>query len=158
MTREEFTKGWTLLIIQPWGKRYAQQDMPSRLQFEFYYNRLSRFHPEAWQVACQLFAAGDKWPSADEIRASINQSLPRRYQITFEEQLVEKPELLVKIDTYRAEKGCTVLEAAETLLPDYAKEHPAGDEDIARCETLIKHLKAHRAHLQVLRQEKAAYG
>ena len=158
MTREEFTRGWTLLIIQPWGKRYAAQDTPSRLQFEFYYNRLGRFHPEAWLVACQLFAAGDKWPGADDMRSSINASLPLRYQITHDPKYVEKPEILVKIDAYRADKSCSVLDAAEAVLPEYAKEHPEPehDEDIAQCEQLIKRLKAHRGHVQVLRQEKAA--
>lgn len=158
MTREEFTKGWTLLIIQPWGKRYAVQDIPSRLQFEFYYNRLGRFQAEAWEVACGLFASGDKWPSADEMRHAINQSLPSRYQITHDPKWVEKPELLVKIDAYQHAKSCTVLEAAESVLPSYAAEHPGPehDEPIARCEQLIKALKAHRAHVQVMKQEKAA--
>ncbi len=163
MTKEEFTAGWLLLTIQPWGKRYAAQDTPSRLQFEFYYSRLGRFHAEAWQVACQLFAAGDKWPSADELRTAINQSLPRRFQIAYDPKAEEKPELLVKIEAYRhlaitdpVKHGTvTILDAAEAVLPDYRKDHPEMVGDIAACETLIKKLKAHRAHVQVLQQEKA---
>lgn len=176
MTKEEFLRGWTLLVLQPWGKRYAGHDTSAKLQFELYYDRLGRYQVEAWEVACKLFASGEKWPSVHEIRDTLNNSLPSRYQITSrrEDGGEEKPELLVKIEAYRnlaieqptREMGMeqsrrngtvTILEAAEKVLPEYAKENPGPEHgrDIELCERMIKQLKAHRAHRQVLQQEKA---
>lgn len=157
MTREDFVAGWLLLTLQPWGRRYANQDQVAKLQFEFYWSRLGKGHGEAWKGSCHVFASGEKWPSVDELKTTMNNSLPPRLQITNQADQTEKPEILVKIDLYQHDKGCTVLEAAEFILPLYAKEHPGpeADGDLDRCERLIKHLKAHRAHLQVLTQERA---
>ncbi len=158
MTREEFLAGWMLLTIQPWGRKYGGQDSTAKLQFEFYWSRLEKFHGEAWKVSCQLFAGGERWPSVDEIRHSINTSLPPQCQITYAPDMVEKTELLQKIDIYRDQHACTMLEAAETVLPEFAKDHPEpeADEQIEECETLIKRLKAHLASMQVIRQERKA--
>lgn len=158
MKPEEFIAGWTLLVIQPWGKRYAGTDTAAKLQKEFYWNRLSRFHGEAWKVTCELFASGDHWPNVDEFRHAINNSLPERFQITQYPNTVEKPEILVKIDIYQAQHECTMLEAAQVVMKEFAKEHPGEefDDQINRCEALIKTLKAHRAHIQVLKQEREA--
>lgn len=158
MTRDEFMPGWLLLTIQPWGRKYSGQDATAKLQFEFYWSRLERFHGEAWKVSCQLFAGGDKWPSVDEIRNSINNSLPARFQIAHSPDMVEKPELFVKIEIYQRQHGCTTLEAAEMVLPEFAKEHPEpeADEQIDECEKLIKKLKAHKASMQIIKQEREA--
>lgn len=158
MTREEFLAGWMLLTIQPWGRKYGGQDSTAKLQFEFYWSRLEKFHGEAWKGSCQLFAGGDKWPSVDEIRNSINNSLPPRFQVTYAPDMVEKTELQAKIDIYRDQHNCTMLEAAEAVLPEFAKANPGpeADEQIDECEKLIKSLKAHRASMQVLKQEREA--
>jgi len=158
VTREDFIAGWTLLTIQPWGKKYSGTDSTSKIQRDFYFSRLERYHGEAWKGACQLFAGGEKWPSVDELRSAINNSLPPRFQIAHDPTTVEKPEILVKIDLYRQEHSCTMLEAAEQVLPEFANEHPGpeADEQIDECEKLIRSLKAHRASMQVLRQERKA--
>lgn len=158
MTRQEFIQGWMLLVIQPWGKQYAGTETAAKLQQELYWSRLARFHGEAWIGACQVYASGHKWPSVDDLKQNMNNSLPPRLQITNQADQTEKPEILVKLEVYQKEKNCTVLEAAEYVLPLYAKEHPEpeADEDIAQCEQLIKSLKAHRASMQVLKQERAA--
>lgn len=158
MTREEFIKGWMLLTIQPWGKRYAGQDSTAKLQQEFYWSRLSAYHGPAWVATCEIYSGGDTWPSVDELRRTINHNVPSRFQVTYQRGMAEKPELLAKIDVYRNHHGCTMLEAAEAVLPEYANEHPEpeADEDISHCEALIRTLKAHRAHMQVLEQERRA--
>lgn len=158
MTREEFMPGWLLLTIQPWGRKYAGQDATAKLQFEFYWSRLERFHAAAWNDTCRLFAAGERWPSVDELRHAIHSSLPAGVQLTYSPELTEKPELFAKIEIYQEQHGCTTLEAAESVLPEFSREHQEAevDEQIAECEKLIKRLKAHRAHMQVLKQEREA--
>jgi hypothetical protein len=132
------------------------------MQFEFYYSRLGQCRQDIWETACGLFAGGEKWPSADEIRHSINASLPPRLQLTHHPEAEEKPELLVKIEAYRklaveqpvGPGQMTILEAAEAVWPGYEKENPGPKQarDIKLCHWLIKKQRAFRAHMQARTQ------
>jgi len=174
MTRDEFMGGWVMLTIQPWGRRYSGADPTGILQQEFYFRRLERYRADVWDVTADLFASGDHWPSVEEIRQAINSSLPARFQLTYEPDGQEKPELLLKIEAYRhlaiekpvGPKTKTILDAAEAVVPAFEREHP-GHEDLEplMCRDgefmtphpaawLIKKLRAFRAHWQVLQQEK----
>ena len=86
----------------------------------------------------------------------MNHSLPARLQLTTTADQTEKPEILLKIDLYQKAKDCTMLEAAEHVLVEFAKDHPGPeyDAEIDQCEQLIKRLKANRASMQVLQQER----
>jgi len=162
MTRDEFMGGWVMLTIQPWGRRYSGTDMTSRVQQEFYYQRVRTLPHGGWETACNLFASGDHWPSVDELRGAVLRSLPARYQLPDHRDGTEKPELLVKIEAYRAlaiekpneGRHVTILKAAEIVLPEFEREHPDGHEDISPCRWLIKQLKAFQASQQVLQQER----
>jgi len=164
MTRDEFQTGWILLTIQPWGRRYSGTDMTARVQQEFYYQRVHTLPHAGWESACELFASGDHWPSVEDVRGAVLRSLPARYQLPDHREGVEKPELLVRIESYRKlaiekpndGRHVTILEAAETLLPAFEREHPEGHEDISPCRWLIASLKAFRASQQVLKQEREA--
>ncbi len=80
MTQTEFMKGWTLLILQPWGWRYrgmTQDGRPSeesKLQLEFYFDKLKSVEASAWWHVASLHAQGDAWPSVREIKISLNQT------------------------------------------------------------------------------------
>lgn len=76
MTKDEFLTGWTLLIAQPWGLRYARQDNEtdrtlSRTQADFYYQEFSGVDGADWLRACQQYAKGTRWPSIEELRVTL---------------------------------------------------------------------------------------
>lgn len=77
MTREEFLRGWTLLVIQPWGRAYNQLDEQGRptaaalAQMEFYFTKLAWGHAQAWREVAERYAMGKVWPSLDELRVSL---------------------------------------------------------------------------------------
>ena len=77
MTHAEFAKGWTLLILQPWGWRYrgmtdnGKPTEESKMQLEFYYDKLKWAHPEAWWKVASMIAEGTEWPSISALRQSL---------------------------------------------------------------------------------------
>lgn len=77
MTQAEFSRGWKLLILQPWGARYrtvttdGRPTEESKTQLEFYYDKLKFGSAEAWWKVAQLYAQGEKWPSLNELRDSL---------------------------------------------------------------------------------------
>ena len=85
MDREQFYRGWLLLVSQPWGKMY--QDQGSRMsdeqratagiQQELYFKRLSYCNPFLWESICESFATGEHWPSIDELKRAIAANSPR---------------------------------------------------------------------------------
>ena len=84
MDREQFYRGWLLLVSQPWGKMY--QDQGSRMsdeqratagiQQELYFKRLSYCNPFLWESICESFATGEHWPSIDELKRAIAANSP----------------------------------------------------------------------------------
>lgn len=82
MPKGDFSQGWKLLILQPWGWRYrglvedAQTGrmVPSeeaKTQMNFYYDKLKWAQPGAWMAVAELFAQGDDWPSVNELKAAL---------------------------------------------------------------------------------------
>lgn len=77
MSRAAFSRGWKLLIIQPWGWRYNQVDASGQpttaavTQMEFYYDKLKWAHPEAWWDVAQTYAQGNDWPSLNDLRQAL---------------------------------------------------------------------------------------
>lgn len=68
MTREEFAKGWLLLIAQPWGRRYEGNDEVAKTQREFYFDRFKDTPGGQWVDACRVMAEKRKdWPSQDDV-------------------------------------------------------------------------------------------
>lgn len=76
MTREDFMRGWLLLIAQPWGRRYADDTDIARVQSEFYLSRLHAVPADAWRKTCERLASKDSWPSLDDCMASLTEALP----------------------------------------------------------------------------------
>ena len=78
MTQAEFSKGWKLLIIQPWGWRYNQTDESGQptaaamTQMEFYFEKLQWAHPTAWLDVARTYAQGESWPSVNELRQALH--------------------------------------------------------------------------------------
>ena len=79
MTQAEFIKGWTLLILQPWGWRYrsmtadGRPSEESRQQLEFYYDKLKWAEPKAWLTITELYAQGGEWPSVSALKTALHQ-------------------------------------------------------------------------------------
>ena len=81
MTQSEFSKGWKLLILQPWGWRYrtltdGKPSEESRSQLEFYYAKLQFGTAEGWMKVADLFAQGDDWPSVAELKRALQAQRP----------------------------------------------------------------------------------
>lgn len=79
MTQAEFSKGWKLLLLQPWAARYrsmtaaGQPSEEARCQMEFYFAKLQWADSRAWLHAADLFAQGNAWPSINDLRSAIQQ-------------------------------------------------------------------------------------
>lgn len=76
MTQDEFLKGWSLLLAQPWGARYARMEhetdrLLSKTQADLYYREFSGADGQEWLKACSQFAKGTRWPSIDEMRVAV---------------------------------------------------------------------------------------
>lgn len=71
MNRQEFAKGWLLLVVQPWGRRYDDDSDVAKTQAEFYYQQLKSNEATDWWRVCEVIAGGSSWPSLDEIRGRL---------------------------------------------------------------------------------------
>ena len=110
MTQQEFMRGWVLLTCQPWGKPYRAQGPsgqvdPSDVQAEFYFERVKACDGSAWAMACKEHAAGERWPSLDQLTttmAAYRSTTLRIAQeepagVSMEEALKERPDLLAVV-------------------------------------------------------------
>lgn len=142
MTRDEFVQGWNLLVAQPWGKRYtATRDQSSAqtsaTQLTFYFKKLGSYPSGAWFVACELFAQGDHWPSIDEMRTTINHSLPQRMKIEYNTEASECAEPIALAHAHADAHSTTILEAVQTVFPKWIAEN-ADHPDRERAEALLE--------------------
>lgn len=77
MTKHDFIPGWRMLVMQPWGRLYnkvgdtGQPTGDAVAQFDLYYEALKWAQPTAWGKVARQYAAGSKWPSVDELTASL---------------------------------------------------------------------------------------
>ena len=146
MTREEFLAGWGLLLTQPWGRRYATvSDKSSAItaatQLEFYFRKLSSFDGTFWKTTCELFAAGDHWPSVDELRLSMNNSLPQRMRLEYHTEQSEMPEPIALAMAYATAHHTTFLEGVQKIFPDWIKNHDPDDPDTFEAEQLLQQFR-----------------
>lgn len=74
MTRQEFAKGWTLLIAQPWGRRYEGDSEVAQAQREFYFQTVKLMDGNIWFQACCALAAKTEWPSVSAVTNLVNPS------------------------------------------------------------------------------------
>jgi len=135
MTREEFFKGWFLLVAQPWGKRYGQSDEIGQLQSDFYYSKFQKVNPFLWLAICEQFAEGSRWPSVEMMRETINANMPAEKHLTkLPEQYADKPEALAVCLSYQDDIGCSANESYLAVLPKWLSEHPkhADREEVER--------------------------
>jgi len=130
MTKEEFLQGWDLLTAQPWGKRYATVNdkataVTAATQLQFYFKKLGTFPFELWMTECELYAAGDHWPSVDELKQSCNNSLPKVKRIEQRFDRAEIPEPIAKCLAHAEAHGTTFLEGMQAVLPGWCRENPS---------------------------------
>lgn len=82
MSKAEFSQGWKLLILQPWGWRYrglvedptTGQMVPSeeaKAQMGFYYDKLKWAQGAAWMQVAEVYAQGKDWPSVQELKTAL---------------------------------------------------------------------------------------
>ena len=77
LTPEEFSMGWALLVVQPWGKPYrnlTENGEPNKVaitQFDFYFRQLRFAALPAWLKMAGEYAKGTKWPALDEIKHAL---------------------------------------------------------------------------------------
>jgi len=129
MTKEEFMVGWDLLTTQPWGQRYAKvNDKASAItaatQLQFYFNKLNQFSSELWTAECELYAAGDHWPSVDELKQSCYNVFPKLRRIEYQADCEEAPEPIALIMAHAEAHSTTFLDALQAVLPKWCKENP----------------------------------
>jgi hypothetical protein len=100
MTQDEFLTGWYLLVIQPWGQKYnrttseGQPEAASKLQLEFYFDKLKHGTAGAWMRTAQQYAMGRAWPTVVDLRTTMrHHEVPGR-QLTHREdrQTVPMPD------------------------------------------------------------------
>jgi hypothetical protein len=72
MTKAEFSVGWMMLTAQPWGRWYRGDTAESAIQLELYYKHVSRANPKSWRSVCEQYAQGEKWPSLNDLKASLS--------------------------------------------------------------------------------------
>lgn len=125
MDREQFYRGWLLLISQPWGKLYQERmDMTNeqratvQIQQELYYKRLSWSNPLIWESVCEWYASGDHWPSIDELKKTVAANSPQQKpEKAFEPNWSHAPEPIAVMMAYAKREGVTIRDAALTVLP-----------------------------------------
>lgn len=77
MTRQEFIRGWKLLVLQPWGWRYNQLTKDGRptddalAQLDLYFAELRWAHADAWAKVAKMYACGKDWPCLNDLTASL---------------------------------------------------------------------------------------
>lgn len=101
MTRQEFMLGWSILVLQPWGRHYNQvikDGTPTAdavAQFNLYFAKLKWAHPDAWQRVAERYAEGKEWPSVHDLRISLqhaNQDYIKPLSDRSEKQFCECPQ------------------------------------------------------------------
>lgn len=110
MTKDEFRKGWLLLILQTWAARYNRvhtNGTPTAdavEQFNFYYSKLSWAHPDAWLHVAERYAEGKEWPSLQDLKVSLQhaneefiKAVPDRSEKQFCECPTEAAEIIERI-------------------------------------------------------------
>jgi hypothetical protein len=145
MTKDEFKVGWDLLTAQPWGKRYATVNdkasaATAATQLQFYFRKLGQFPFMLWYTECELYAAGDHWPSVDEIKQASNNALPKLQRIEQHRERTEIPEPIAKSLAHSEAHGVTFLEGMRAVLPGWCQENP-NHPDHARAEKLYQQFK-----------------
>jgi len=132
MDREQFYRGWLLLIAQPWGRLYqdrgnltVEQRTTAQIQQELYFKRLAYCNPYLWESICESFATGDHWPSIDELKRSITANSPQEQP----EQLVEPewtngPEPIALVMAHAKREAVSIRDAALAVLPGWLKSNP----------------------------------
>jgi len=93
LTRPEFIRGWLLLTAQPWGKAYRTdgtnplnpEPSPAKIQAELYYKAVSFAYAPAWIEACELFAAGERWPSIHDLKEALRHTNAKQPGLTHDD-------------------------------------------------------------------------
>lgn len=141
MTREEFLKPYLLLINQPWGRRYVMNTPEGQAQAELYFRRLGTVHPAIWAGVCEHYAAGGKWPSLDELRATIkhNTTPPTLPQLTGPPAPDDYLPRRLVMQWVRGQGS--LREAMQTELPKFLATTPKEDQDYGRATALLATVK-----------------
>ena len=143
MTKEEFYRGWALLVAQPWGRTYRGKEAEATIQVELYFKHVNRANPIVWQAVCEAHAQGDHWPGLSELKTSLQAN--GGYQQVGQKQLEgpmgfawdEAPWPLKATWTYQKEHDCGLREAALAVIPVWLKEN-LGHEDYHHAQRFLK--------------------
>ncbi|MDH5669814.1 MAG: hypothetical protein OEY86_17585 [Nitrospira sp.] len=132
MDREQFYRGWLMLVAQPWGRAYqdrgnltSEQRTTAQIQQELYFKRLSFCNPYLWESIAEWFSTGDHWPSLDELKRAIQANSP----IDKQAQLIEPdwsnaPEPLALVMAHHKRELCSLRDAAIAVIPGWIKNNP----------------------------------
>lgn len=121
-----------MLVSQPWGGRYqdrtshtSEQRATAQIQQELYYKRLAFCNPYLWVAVCESFAAGDHWPSIDELKQAIRANQPEEKPAKLlAPNWSLAPEPVAILMAHHKREACTIRDAALTVLPGWIKENP----------------------------------
>lgn len=128
MDREQFYRGWLMLVSQPWGRIYQdrgghttdEQRAGLQLQQELYFKRLSYCNPYLWESIAESFATGDHWPSIDELKRAITANSPTEQPAPLiEPNWTMAPEPLALVMAHHKREGGTIRESALAVLPGW---------------------------------------
>lgn len=132
MDREEFYRGWLMLISQPWGRLYqdrgnvtTEQRTTAQIQQELYFKRLSYCNPYLWESICESFATGDHWPNIDELKRAITVNSPADKSVALiEPNWSLAPEPVALMMAYHKREDVSIREAAMKVLPGWIVNNP----------------------------------
>lgn len=148
MTREEFVKGWVFLTAQPWGKRYAGTDGTAMVQSELYYKKFSNLNSWVWLGCCEMLAAGEHWPSIDELRLTIRNNTPQETRISLPLPLIAPEDFYPRqvVMAWKDDRsGKDLLYFAEQYLQPFLDNPKYNQDDKDKAVDFVVRLKDGRA-------------
>jgi len=77
MTGQEFTKGWVLLGVQPYGKDYTFDKAKETVQRSLYFSKLKHLPDGQWLAIVDWWVQHEtRWPLLGDINAHLTRMFP----------------------------------------------------------------------------------
>lgn len=137
-----------MLISQPWGAWYQEragrtpeQRATAQIQQELYYKRLAYCNPFLWLAICESFAAGDHWPSIDELKQAIRANQPElKPEALIEPNWSLAPEPLAILMAHSKRESVSIRDATLAVLPGWIAKNPE-HSDAAQARAFLQSAK-----------------
>jgi len=137
--------GWLQLLVQPWAKRWADDDAMETKLRESYYAEIRRFPVQAWRDVVQKWITSQvKFPMLPEVLALLRewsmheQQRLKRHVLQHKPAVHHKPPYGTAVTTWLHEgRVRPIHEVAHDVMQPYLAQHPgAASEVLAWIESL----------------------